>query len=155
MKTFALLLCFILSIFCTPYALATKEWALKTRKRCRYCHITVAADAPLNPLGRKFRRQGHSFALKDSKLENSSSKGPLTETEQKLLLRKYLLKGKRLFELDKIGHKKVSCSDCHDKDLNSVWQRYPRYHSGLKRMAWSGPAAKTRIEQRVQIINIL
>jgi len=123
-----------------PPGRATKEWALRTEKRCTYCHITVAADAPLNPLGRSFRDNGHSFAVREETLEKSASKGPLTESEQKLLQRRYLLQGRRLFTLDKIGHQNVACTSCHKEppdpsNLLGVWDRYPRYHPGLHRMA--------------------
>ncbi len=136
-----ILIILLLSLICLPNkAKATKKWAARTGKRCTYCHITVAADAPLNPLGRSYRENGHSFAVRESTLEKSASKGPLTESEQKLLWRRYLLKGRRLFTLDKIGHSKISCASCHKEpphphNLIGVWNRYPRYHAGLHRMA--------------------
>jgi len=139
MKTQLISLVLLLLIATSP-AQATKKWAERNKKRCMYCHITVAADAPLNPLGRSFRNNGHSFAVRGNDLENQASKGPLTESEQKMLLRRYLLKGRTLYTLDKIGRTKVSCATCHKpppepQHLHGVWDRYPRYHTGLNRMS--------------------
>lgn len=144
-----------LLLSCLPApARATKEWAAKTGRRCTACHLTVSADAPLNPLGRSFRDNSHSFALAGDDLEKVPSKGPLTETEQKMLMRRYLLKGQAIFGLDKIGTEKVSCATCHKpapdpSNLVGVWARYPRWHAGLNRMADLEDAVNHCIEARM------
>ena len=155
MNRYKTVLILALVLFVPAQLLATKKWAQRTKKRCTYCHITVAADAPLNPLGRSYRENGHSFAVRGATLEKSASKGPLTESEQKLLWRRYLLKGRRLFTLDKIGHSKISCASCHKEpphqhNLVGVWNRYPRYHAGLHRMADLEDAVNFCVTERMK-----
>lgn len=135
--------------------LATKQWALKTRKDCTYCHLTVTADAPLNSKGRFFRENGHSLSAPISALENKPMAGTLTESGRKLLTRKYHLKGERLFNLDKIGSNRIDCASCHKdgpngNSLAGVWDKYPKYHQGLKRMADIEDAVNYCIKQRMK-----
>jgi cytochrome c len=71
-----------------------------------------------------------------------------------MLARRYLLKGRRLFTLDKIGHTKISCAQCHKaaptpKHLHGVWDRYPRYHPGLDRMSDIEDAVNYCIEKHM------
>lgn len=134
---------------------ATKHWAVKTGKTCTHCHITVTSDAPLNSKGRFFRQNGHSLSAPESALENKPMAGTLTESGRKLLERKYWLKGQRLFNLNKIGSKRIDCASCHKdtpngNSLSGVFKQYPKYHSGLNRMADIEDAFNYCIQERME-----
>jgi cytochrome c len=154
-RKYIILASIIYAVTLPSSVLATKQWALKTRKDCTYCHLTVTADAPLNSKGRFFRENSHSLSAPTSNLENKPMEGTLTESGIKLLTRKYHLKGERLFNLDKIGSNRIDCNSCHKEGLNEntlagVWDKYPKYHHGLNRMADIEDAVNYCITERMK-----
>ncbi len=128
---------------------ARKEFAVKENKDCMWCHMSLTADAPLNSRGREYLKNGYRFPIRKvpPRKKNELSRASL------LLRRSYLL-GRKLFFLDKVGRKRISCASCHGDPapahpLDEAWKDYPTYHPGLDRVATLEDAINYCITERM------
>ncbi len=157
-----LLPCIALTFLLPSKGFSREEYARREGMRCSACHCDEYGKTPLNKFGQRYKTWSGLLPDEKSRFWIPGAMSPnLTAAQVRLLYRKYLKQGKRLFRYDRLGKKTISCSTCHSLDpvgtaagkmstLGKIFQRYPRYRPETRSFVTVGQAINICIDKHMK-----
>ncbi len=115
-----------------PGAWATGFLAYQQKQACLACHQDPRGRTGLTERGEEARDRGYRFG-RDPALVVPKEWGPHSPGGQRMLVRRYFERGRRLFHEAGLGRVRKSCASCHagPEALAGVTARYPKPSGGM------------------------